>query len=137
MYIFQFDQNKDFFVSGLDYEKLSSQIWTRDRENVLSLLPFALPVAYCSLPVANCGLQVALCLNNAEKEHFCVTNYLKSRGLSMSHLFRDSKLRSGLYLSIYYGYSYICICMFALADQMTERNWVFATNSNFLIPISF
>ena len=73
MYIFQFDQNKDFFVSGLDYEKLSSQIRTRDRENAPCLLLIALPVAYCSLPVAYCGLQVAYCLDKAEIEHFCET----------------------------------------------------------------
>ena len=80
LYIFWFDQNKDFFVPGLDYEELSSQIRTRDREMHLAYCP--LPIAICPLPIAICPLptchlptcHLPTCLDKADIGHIRETN---------------------------------------------------------------
>ena len=81
VYIFQFDQNKDFFELDVDYEKLCSQIRTRDRENPLCLLPFAL-ILPC---LANCSLRVPSYPLQAEKWAFLRNN--------LSHHFKSNFLR--------------------------------------------
>ena len=69
IYMFKFDQNKDFFVPGLDYEELNSQIRTRVSRNA----PCLLPIAYCRLPLPTCLtlclLPFAYCLDKSNIGH--------------------------------------------------------------------